>query len=506
MSLRLRAGYTLVVKKVTVKYVSVDKTSLRKDPDGTSALETELIWGDRVDILGEQGAWYQGTARRKTGWVKKADLGDQSLLEVYVNDVGQGDSVLIKTPDGKWHLIDAGKACEEQMTKKGAANFLRWKFIDDLKEPSMALENVIVSHPDDDHYGGMLNVLTGDPGDGGTFVVSVASFWHSGFAKFKSAPKLGATEDGTSDPLPIAIPGVESRGTFVTELLDGRDSFGNPSRPFETKFQKYAALVSTVPGSVRRLTNHTQYLPGYGPGENPVTIRVLGPVLESLQSGSVGFRKFNDSDSETVNGHSVVLLITYGNARILLSGDLNAAAQRLLMSMYPAGELAADVLKGCHHGSDDVDMQFLAAVGARATVISSGDNESYSHPRPMLVGACGRYGRRSKTRKGTIQTPLIYSTEIARSVALGFAKEARFRQQAADPFTDIKPSNVSVKAENWTEFRSLDKKAPVSTKLVYGLVNVRTDGAQILCGTLKESGNTFDLRTFLAGADVPDDA
>ena len=45
----------------------------------------------------------------------------------------------MRTPDDKWHVIDAGVANFAQMTKKGAANFIRWKFQEDLGQPGVHL-------------------------------------------------------------------------------------------------------------------------------------------------------------------------------------------------------------------------------------------------------------------------------------------------------------------------------------------------------------------------------
>jgi hypothetical protein len=66
-------------------------------------------------------------ARRRTGWLPASAVGDTGLLELYLIDVGQGDGVLMRTPhDDAWHMIDAGIRAGRQMTRKGAANFVRW--------------------------------------------------------------------------------------------------------------------------------------------------------------------------------------------------------------------------------------------------------------------------------------------------------------------------------------------------------------------------------------------
>jgi hypothetical protein len=43
---------------------------------------------------------------------------------------------------------------------------------------------------------------------------------------------------------------------------------------------------------------------------------------------------------------------------------------------------------------------------------------------------------------------------------------------------------------------------PMATDLVYGLVNVRTDGRHVLCATMKEGSSDFDLQVFQAGVDA----
>jgi len=465
-------------------------------------LVTGLLWGDQVEILKEDGDFAWCRARGKEGWMKKSDLCDTRLLEIYITDVGQGDSALIRTPDNKWHLIDAGNSNSRQMTGKGAANFLRWKFQDDLGINTVTLENVILSHPDFDHYGGLLNIFAGDLADGRKFPVTVENFYHNGIGKYRSDPKLGTTIKDKTLPFPQGNHGILPSGTFITELLDGADSFRTPQREFEEEFAGYAQLVGSVPRTVRRLSRSDNYLPGYRAGENVVTIKVLAPMIETTSSGTSGLRDYG-SDSLTINGNSIVVRFDYGKARILMTGDLNTKAEKLLMSYIDGSEFASDILKACHHGSDDVDYGFLQAVQARATVISSGDNESYSHPRPRVMGALGKYGRDSVSDEGELQPPLLYSTELARSVTLGHVNGVRIRGigEAGDEFSAVNVNDTNVTAKSWNgKYRDLAKTF-ISTDLVYGLVNIRTDGVHILCATMIETGRDFDYRVFKAGVD-----
>jgi len=487
-----------VITRYVGKCNGAFKTALSAEGGG---FLTSLIWGDLVHVEQEDTPWVKVTARGQTGWVAAAALDGVSLLEAYIIDVGQGDGVLVKTPDGKWHLIDAGVTNAAQMTRKGAANFLRWKFQDDLLEQTVALANVFVSHPDADHYGGLIDVFSGTLAGGRTFPVSVENFYHNGLARFAGAPELGQAAQGQVAPFPYGEHGLGVKGTFVTELLDGADSFRNPPRKLVSSFARYADLVGQVPRHVHRLSHADGHLPGYAPGQNAVTMTCLGPILENFGNGQTGLRVFPGADGKTVNGQSILLRLDYGQARLLLTGDLNASSQRLLLSYHDAADFATDVFKACHHGSEDVCMDFLKAAKARATVISSGDNEDYSHPRPLIVGASGRYGREVVDANGERTPPLVYSTELARSVKLDYAAAARVRRKAEDTkLEDALLRDVQLKAKDWKQFRSL-ANVSIATDLVYGLVNVRTDGQHILCGTMLEKGSDFEIKVFEAGVD-----
>ena len=126
------------------------------------------------------------------GWVRKRDLGRQPLLEIYFIDVGQGDGVLIRTPNGRHILIDGGWPRRSQPTGTNAADFLDWKFIKDYEAADNAIEldAMICSHNDQDHYGGLWDLL--NPRESDHLVaeqVFVERFYHAGLSWWKKGAR-----------------------------------------------------------------------------------------------------------------------------------------------------------------------------------------------------------------------------------------------------------------------------------------------------------------------------
>ena len=88
------------------------------------------------------------------------------------------------------------------------------------------------------------------------------------------------------------------------------------------------------------------------------------------------------------NASSVVLRVTYGEATILLTGDIEEMAQAGLLA---AGGIDAHVLKVPHHGASTNADGFLARTGALVTVISAGEGNRFGHPtNETLVDLEGR--------------------------------------------------------------------------------------------------------------------
>jgi competence protein ComEC len=97
-------------------------------------------------------------------------------------------------------------------------------------------------------------------------------------------------------------------------------------------------------------------------------------------------------DASQPNDASVVIMAEHGGVRMLLTGDVEPAAQRALLRL--GGDLRADVLKVPHHGSAHQEDRMLTAVRARVAVMSVGADNSYGHPSPATLDELAATGAR----------------------------------------------------------------------------------------------------------------
>src|SRR5688572_16177845 len=181
-------------------FVSKPETAFFREDTGNKKAG-ELLWGDGVRVVGPTRngrVKVRARGRDRIGWVNKDDLGGSSLLEVYFIDVGQGDGVLIKTPDFRHLLIDGGHPRKSQNTGKSAADFVDWKFFEDYGLDTISIDAMIASHNDYDHYGGLADLLdVAQEAELDADSVAVEVFYHAGISWWLDAAgkrTLGATK------------------------------------------------------------------------------------------------------------------------------------------------------------------------------------------------------------------------------------------------------------------------------------------------------------------------
>ncbi|HWM27102.1 MAG TPA: MBL fold metallo-hydrolase [Woeseiaceae bacterium] len=402
--------------------------------DGHSS---KVLWGDYVNVIERGAIDSRVRARGITGTISTNRLTSDPLLEVYIIDVGQGDGVLVCTPDGRHMVIDGGLPRSNQLTGKNAADFIDWKFFFDYGNYGIDIDALVASHSDFDHYGGLWDLVRQDEPEKDRELdcleVDIRAFYHPGLSRWEDRP--GATPEH-KDGL-----GPNDAGWFVRLLADRADAnaaiIANAAEELGGDWGNFIAnlIARNAAVTVNRLGVEQELLAGGGPlpvmwpAAHGLQVNVLAPVTAE-RNGAPALKDLGDTGKNT-NGHSICLRLDYGHARILLTGDLNKKSMDWLVESY-GDRIAAfncDVAKACHHGSHDISYRFLEHLAAGATVVSSGDSEGFAHPRPEIVAASAVTGHREVDRqKDRLVTPLIYMTEIERSTSVGEITHIAFNQ------------------------------------------------------------------------------
>jgi beta-lactamase superfamily II metal-dependent hydrolase len=477
------------------KWAAFPAASIFKDPTGRATVG-QALWGDFVLLTGPKQNGRFPVRSRRVGWMDEDDLQDERLLEIVFVDIGQGDGILLVTPEDHKMLIDAGEG--DNMHR-----FLRWRFGKFRKR--MEFQSVVISHGDMDHWGGFGRIFA-QPN------LRFGTVYHNGLVERADAAGDQALGPVVPSGAKRFVTGIISTTPEMRRLLDDPAKVGG---------RRYAGLLRSLlaSGRVERFQmlgcskDQPSHLPGFGP-DKPLSIQVLGPVIEKV--GDTPALRWLGDVGKTKNGHSVLLRLRYRDISILLGGDLNTPSQDLLLTTHtglpspatgPAAAqalissarnvLQSDFAKACHHGSADFSGTFLAAVNPIATVVSSGDEESFAHPRPDALGAYGRAGRGAR--------PLIFSTELSRSSAERIKFPNRFRAEVfriVDRIVAAEDDVARSRARTQLQGRlgGLDRSVAV-----YGAINLRTDGRRAVVAYRIEKpprpNRKWDLYTFEPGPD-----
>ncbi len=249
----------------------------------------------------------------------KLSVFDAELIIEFI-DIGQGDAILVIAPTGLAYLIDTGPGGSSQIIQE-RLDFYGIKRI----------EQVILSHTDADHIGGLSNLIKGPDGALG------------------SADDLAIgtiIEDGT----------LSQRTTQTAQLLNQLISDRIPS-------------TVAIPGD---------RIEGSG-GFTLHTVSAAGATLSSTASAEA---------ASHANARSITTTVCLDNWCGWLGGDLTGGGLSTPnVEQYLINDLKPMVfVKIPHHGSRSSSSRALVeALRPRLAIVSLGTNNDHCHPTPEVL-------------------------------------------------------------------------------------------------------------------------
>lgn len=477
----------------------VYKTSTKKAYD----FLTVLAWGDEIELIKDHDKSIEIKLKNlvekadgsilpvfTSGFIfksKKSDtpkiiqpIAGKDVMMVSFVDVQQGDACVVETPKKKVMLIDGG---ENQLF----ARYMASRYPGTTADAPQTIDCIVVSHGDADHFEGLPKLLESETHatPKKRIFIKPLRIYHNGIAKApsringKTTPDLkllGKTKKKGDDEYIIGL---------ETDLLKTEDAkLNQPFKAWKKALKAYRDRNDTL--LIDRLDNSSKGKFDFLNDEN-IGVKVLGPIISDVDgvpglkflrepSKSVEVsdahiaKKGSYSASHTINGHSVILKLTYGNVNFLFSGDLNEEAEDILVGEQENGHsvLRSEILKVPHHGSADFSNAFFEAVNPLVSVVSSGDEseaKEYIHPRATLMGVAGKYSRHDR--------PLVFVTEMV----------AFFNLEG--------PAKVIKNNKNIFAF----------SRTAYGIVNARTDGKKLFLFTHTGKRDLKEAYSFQIAAD-----
>ncbi len=429
-----------------------------------------LLFGDFIQIIDLEikNGRVKVKSRNNFGWIPINKIRKERVLEVNFIDIGQGDGCHVVTPDDEHFIIDAGEG--DNMNR-----YLTWRFNLYKKTVPIKLNfKAIISHGDLDHYGGFRDLFKNK-------ALRFSNVYHQGIVERPDGERasFGKIEEG------LIVELVKDTAAMKTIITDPTKLAGKGSTYPKTLAE---ALKNNANVEFKMLNVENGFLDGYNDmnieNGKEFSLKILGPIPQT-KNGKKGLKSI-DKGGKDKNGHSIIIKLKYGNLRLLLGGDLNEEFGKIMHKHYADNSLLADLVvdaaKACHHGSNHFDLDFLKAVNAAATVISSGDDEPYSHPRPDTLGALGKHGYGER--------PMIFSTELARSNKEITYKNLINLNEWGTRVTNFKLERKAINdgnAPNKAELlKELDEKTTNIQKDInsfltrFGMINLRSDGNRMI--------------------------
>lgn len=295
-------------------------------------------------------------------------------------DVGQGDGIVVETGQGAY-LFDCGSTSRKNIGEYVLKPYLK-------SRGTRSLRGVFVSHPDEDHMNGVIELLE----NGADWGIVVEQLFLPAIAEEKRTESFAA--------LLAAAEAAEVPVSYIKCGDEIRDS--------------QLRLLCLHPEENTTLADANAYSECF----------YVEVFAKKMKQEAIDDRKANDASGGSViegsgengsfagNGERKDFRMNDGKINILLTGDVEGEGERQLMQelqsmqgsrslqeALPLQELRSlqttrrlqeqrgqrefrvDILKVAHHGSRySTGTEFLATASPATAIISCGRNNSYGHP------------------------------------------------------------------------------------------------------------------------------
>ena len=280
-------------------------------------------------------------------------------------DVGQGDGIVVETGQGAY-LFDCGSTSRKNIGEYVLKPYLKSRGI-------RSLRGVFVSHPDEDHMNGVIELLE----NGADWGIVVEQLFLPAIAEEKrteSFATLLAAAEAAEVPVSYIKCGDEIRDSQLRLLClhpEENTTLADANAYSECFYvEVFAKKIKQEAIDDRKAIADRQ-----------AKDASEGSAMEG--SGENG--NFAGNGSFAGNGERKDFRMNDGKINILLTGDVEGEGERQLMQELQEQrgqrEFRVDILKVAHHGSGySTGTEFLATASPAIAIISCGRNNSYGHP------------------------------------------------------------------------------------------------------------------------------
>jgi len=279
-------------------------------------------------------------------WYLSADSFVQSDgdLQVVFLDVGQGDCILVRLPDGKNMLIDGGDKDKENEEY----------ILDRLDE--MGIETIhygVLTHTDADHVGGMDAIIESD-----------IKFEKMYMPLVKSRMQNDPVEAWYSD----------AKATYLSEIAQNEPAGFTIQQIDTAAYEDFMTALIAEEGCEPIFS-----FSGMQIKTSEYVIDFYNPTYNEYDKISSAAEK---------NNVSPIMILKFNDRKIMFTGDCDSAEYNMLETSQKQNpdDFDVDVLKVAHHGGNDsTSKEFLDVVKPEYAVISVGEGNSYGHPNDKLM-------------------------------------------------------------------------------------------------------------------------